>query len=76
MDTTPLKNAAAQCATCKNHIPYTITCKAFPNGIPWEIMIGEFDHSLPHPQDNGIRYEVKEGREPYYPPKALNRKTK
>ena len=35
------KNAAWQCATCKKHIPRTVTCKAHPNGIPTEIKFGE-----------------------------------
>ena len=66
-------NAAMQCATCKNHIPRTVTCKAFPNGIPREIKSGQFDHSKPHPQDNGILYEPEENRKPYYPPNAKNK---
>ena len=73
MDTTPLKNTAMQCNTCKHRIPYTVTCKAFPNRIPIEILSGKFDHSLPHPQDNGIMYEPEEGKKPYYPPRPLNR---
>ena len=35
------KNAAWQCATCKKHIPHTLTCKAYPGQIPEEIMDGE-----------------------------------
>src|SRR5687767_9707704 len=34
-----------------------MTCAAFPEGIPWEIQAGEFDHRQPHPRDRGIRYE-------------------
>ena len=51
------KNSAQQCATCKNHIPYTITCKAFPNGIPIEIAKGNWDHRETYPGDNGILYD-------------------
>jgi hypothetical protein len=32
-------------------------CTAFPDGIPWEIQAGEWDHRQPHPGDHGIRYE-------------------
>ena len=32
-------------------------CAAFPEGIPWEIQAGEWDHRRPHPGDRGIRYE-------------------
>ena len=32
-------------------------CAAFPDGIPWEIQAGEWDHRRPHPGDHGIRYD-------------------
>ena len=32
------------------------TCKAFPDGIPKPIWLGEHDHKTPYPDDNGIRY--------------------
>ena len=35
------QNAAEQCATCKKHIPHTLTCKAYPEQIPEEIIFGE-----------------------------------
>lgn len=40
-------------------------CDAFPDGIPEDIILGEFDHSNPYPdadnpQDNGIRFEPVE----------------
>ena len=34
------------------------TCKAFPNGIPGEIWLGENDHTKPFPGDNGIVFEA------------------
>jgi len=36
-------------------------CKAFPNGIPEEIITSEHDHRKPYPGDNGIRYEPANG---------------
>ena len=54
------KNAAQQCATCKNHIPFTLTCKAFPRGIPREIMSGKWDHRERYPGDNGILYDPED----------------
>jgi hypothetical protein len=46
--------------------PYTTFihfCKAFPDGIPDDIYLEEFDHRLPYPGDHGIRFEFKEGKE-------------
>lgn len=34
-----------------------MVCTAFPDGIPWEIQAGEWDHRQPHPGDHGIRYD-------------------
>ena len=35
-------------------------CKAFPNGIPFEISYGDNPHTTPYPGDNGIQYEVED----------------
>lgn len=35
------RNAAWQCATCKKHIPHTLTCETYPKGIPAEIKSGK-----------------------------------
>ena len=55
------------CNRCK-HLQRGITCAAFPNGIPIEI-IRSGEHFLPVPGDNGIVFEekavVNEGSEPY-----------
>lgn len=44
--------------------PYKAVCTAFPAGIPTEIFgdgLGfTFDHSLPHPSDNGLQFEMEE----------------
>lgn len=49
----PLSN---QCPVCKFYIE-GLKCKAFPKGIPEEILIGESDHTEPFKGDNGIRFE-------------------
>lgn len=34
------KNAAWQCATCRKHKAYTLTCEAYQKRIPQEILTG------------------------------------
>lgn len=52
-------SAEADCHLC-SHLATNggMTCAAFPDGIPWEILSGAFDHRRPHPDDRGIRYEA------------------
>jgi hypothetical protein len=40
-----------------------MTCEAFPNGIPEEILSGEFNHMKEnHPKDGGLKFKpYKEG---------------
>ena len=48
-----------QCLNCANRIGSgdgPVTCAAFPEAIPEEILAGEVDHSLPYPEDNRFRY--------------------
>ena len=66
-------NAAQQCATCKNTIPRSLACKAFPNGRPKEILLGRWDHRESYPGDNGILYEPKDPNYVVSAPYAKNK---
>jgi hypothetical protein len=49
---------APQCWTCKHFDKKSkATCKAFPEGIPSEILFNAFDHTKPYSGDHGIRFE-------------------
>ena len=37
--------------------PIVWVCKAFPDGIPYEITYGDNDHTKPYPGDHGIQFE-------------------
>ena len=37
-----------------------LTCAAFPNGIPHEIVSSEFNHINPHPKDHGIQFMLND----------------
>ena len=46
------------CLNCIHHNKEEwSTCKAFPKGIPYEIISGEFNHIEEHPDDKDIRFE-------------------
>jgi len=45
-----------QCFFCKQYTE-KLRCKAFPKGIPKEILLGKHDHTKPFKGDNGIRFE-------------------
>jgi hypothetical protein len=47
------------CWKCR-HFREDITCKPFPQGIPWQILTSKADHHQPYPGDQGIRFEPLE----------------
>lgn len=53
-------NSIKLCNKCKHQNRGTVTCKAFPDRIPREILSGRVDHSEPFPGDHGIQFEPRE----------------
>jgi len=47
----------SQCTFCAHRSPDGSKCRAYPNGIPVEILFNEHDHFTPFQGDNGILYE-------------------
>ena len=47
------------CNRCRHRMPGA-KCKAFPNGIPDEILFNQADHRKPYPGDRGIQFEEKD----------------
>lgn len=51
-----------QCYTCR-HYSGSQSCRAFPGGIPEEIMSGRHDHRTPYDGDHDILWEQDDGPE-------------
>ena len=49
-------HTVSQCNFCAHRSPDGSKCRAYPNGIPVEILFNEHDHFTPFQGDNGIRY--------------------
>ena len=49
---------STQCLDCKHYLGFK-ECAAFAE-IPAEILTGEFNHTMPYPGDNGVRFEPVE----------------
>lgn len=45
-----------QCMNCIHQNKDKFSCSAYPEEIPAEIIMGEFDHTKPFPGDNGIMF--------------------
>lgn len=54
----PVFEAVGICHTCAHRKAlWPATCKAFPEGIPKEIFVGEVMHTSPYPGDGGVIYK-------------------
>jgi len=61
------RHTQCPCSKCDNGFNFALgSCKAFPEGIPIEILKGENKHSVPlDEQENDIVFKVKPGFELY-----------
>ena len=50
------------CSYCDHKDLNSRRCKAYPDGIPDEILNGEIDHTEPYKGDNGIQFEPIENK--------------
>ena len=48
------------CRKCKHLNKDNVSCTAFPDVIPQDIIAGVFDHRKPFPGDHGVLFEPKE----------------
>lgn len=46
----------SMCYGCERKSPDSLTCEAFPDGIPDEILVFGADHRLPFPGDHGKQF--------------------
>lgn len=54
---TDIKVVDDQCHRCAHWNKGTLTCKAFPKGIPIRFFAGKIDHTQPYAGDNGVRFK-------------------
>ncbi len=55
--TGPLEVNVPQCHSCKHYHFGTLTCDAYPEGIPQSILLNIADHTKAFPGDHGIHFE-------------------
>ena len=49
----------SRCSACEHRNWMLDNCKAFPQGIPQELLRSLVEHTKPYPGDHGIQYKAK-----------------
>lgn len=52
------KNAVKLCNDCRRHILFTVTCKSYPQGIPYEVLVGDCPDFEPLEETEADKTEV------------------
>jgi hypothetical protein len=67
---TTIANICAWCTRFRPERRDQEVCEAFPEGIPWPILLMEHDHRRPYPGDHGLRFDPELGSAAFLPPEA------
>lgn len=57
--TEPGQVEVSQCLKCRHLSEPGGACKAFPDGIPYEIRANHHDHRQPYEGDQGVRWQAR-----------------
>jgi len=52
---------APMCVDCDRYDRETGACAAYPEGIPVEFIMNEWDHRFPKPGDHGLQFVPRSG---------------
>ncbi len=69
-----MEGPSPMCMACARFRPDAdgMTCDAYPDGIPHEIVMNQWDHRRPKPGDGGKQFVLREGEDsqPWWPDEA------
>jgi len=59
-----MTSAIPSCYHCTRFDLAKLTCEAFPERVPREILLGQHDHKTPFAGDGGLQFNPKPGYKP------------